>query len=397
MSLKYNGKLVTIKSRPFFFYSLFFISSNLSAQNDVLAILQKSQKASSQINNGTYDAHLQMKYLERNDTLMLNGHCRFQRYSADSLIGAKFEIEANNTHILYDGRKKITLFSKDSLAIVHDKWKYTLKLTGSIYHLLSDYLLNGDNDFDETIKNPETKKHLLKDTVIYGNPCYHILLHPADDETSQDVYEHLFISKDNFFLIGEVLNLDAHQHHQYNQMFLQNVKTNTKSLDDNYGTDLIPAGFYIKQYLPDQLTQLLQTGTTAPPFTLTSLEGKTASMNMLKGSIVILYFWGAAYQQSRVRLLPIQKIYEKYSTKGVEVFGMNVDGGNNEHLKKLLENKKVTFTQLTEAANTGEKYNLTEIPTLYVIGKNGKIIEGFVPDARENIEEKLEKIILKNQ
>ncbi|HKR07483.1 MAG TPA: TlpA disulfide reductase family protein, partial [Bacteroidia bacterium] len=113
--------------------------------------------------------------------------------------------------------------------------------------------------------------------------------------------------------------------------------------------------------------------------------------------ISILYFWNALDQQSRVRLMPLQKIYEKFNGTGVEVIGMNVSDKNKEQLKKLLQNKKIIFPQLTDAAITGEKYNLLELPTIYVIGKDGKIIEGFVPPPKENLELKLEKLILKNQ
>ena len=124
---------------------------------------------------------------------------------------------------------------------------------------------------------------------------------------------------------------------------------------------------------------------------------REVSGNSLKGKTIVLYFWNGLDQQSRVRLLPLQQIYDKYSANGVNVLGMNVSDKNKEHLNKLLQKKKITFPQLTDAANTGEKYNLLDIPTIYVIGKNGKIIEGFVPAVKENLEQKLEKLIIRNQ
>ncbi|MEO5570508.1 MAG: TlpA disulfide reductase family protein [Bacteroidia bacterium] len=380
--------------RFLFILFFFFVSINLFAQNDVTAILQKSLQASSQIKNGTYDARLKMKYLMKNDTSVLNGTCRFHHFPPDTLKGTKFELTANDIHVLYDGRKKTTIYFKDSLAVVHDKWKYPLKLTGSIYHLLSGFMVNNSSNF---ITNPEVKKQLLKDTVIDKISCYHIMLHPGDDETSQNIYRQLYIAKRDFYLMGESVSLDAHQHHQFTELFLQNIKTNVNGLNDNYGSELIPQGFYVKEYVPDQLNNLLSAGTVAPSFTLSLLDGKIVSLNKLKGKITVLYFWTAMDQQSRVRLLPLQQIYDKYSGNGVEVLGMNVSDADKEHLKKLLQGKKITFPQFADAGATSEKYNVLEVPTIYVIGQDGKIIEGFTIQPKENILTKLEKIITNSQ
>jgi peroxiredoxin len=383
------------KNILFFFFS--FLSLTSIAQNDAVNIIQKSLNASSQIKNGTYDANLRIKYLMSNDTVVINGTCRFNRFAPDTLKGAKFELSANDVHVFYDGRNKTTIYSKDSFAIVHDKWKYNLKLSGSIYHLLSDYIVNNRSNLDEAIKTPELKIQLMKDTIINNASCYHITLHPGDDATSQNIYRHIYITKDKYLLVGEVSSLDAHQHHQFTELFLQNVKINMNGLEEKYGVDLIPQGFFIKNYVPDPLSKLPSAGTPAPPFTLSSLDGKKVSLQNLKGKILIFYFWNAIDQQSRVRLMPLQKIYDKYAGKGIEVFGLNVSDRDKEHLKKFLQNKKITFPQLTDAAITGEKYNLLGLPTIYVISKDGKIIEGFVPPPKENLELKLEKLILKNQ
>jgi peroxiredoxin len=383
--------------RYFFFLIFLFLAIESFAQNDAIAIIKKSLNISAQIKNGTYDAHLRIKYLSDNDTNAINGTCRFQRYTSDTLVGAKFELTANDVRVLYDGRNKTTIYPKDNFAIVHDRWKYKLKLSGSIYHLLSAYVVNGRTDINEVIKAPATQIQLMKDTIIDNTLCYHISIHPEDNDNAQNIYRQFFISKDNNFLKGETLNLDAHNHHQFTELFLHNVKTNITGLDVDFGTGLIPKDFYIKDYIPDELSKLLSAGTIAPNFELSGLDGKKYALNNLKGKIVVLYFWSAIDQQSRVRLMPLQKIYEKYKSNDVEVMGMNVSDTDKEHLKLLLQNKKITFPQLMNAAITGEKYNIVNLPTIYVIGKDGKVIQGFIPAAKENLELKIEDLILKNK
>src|SRR6185436_4217669 len=175
-----------------------FLATVSFAQNEVITILQKSLSAGTQIKNGTYDAHLRIKYLMDNDTAFISGTCRFQRFAADTLQGAKFELLSNDIRVLYDGRNKTTIYAKDSFAIVHDKWKYKLRFSGSIYHLLLNYIVNNRSNLDEAVKNPEIKKQLMKDTMINDVSCFHISMHPNDDETSQNIYRQLYISKDNY-------------------------------------------------------------------------------------------------------------------------------------------------------------------------------------------------------
>jgi peroxiredoxin len=313
----------------------------------------------------------------------------------DSLKGAKFEITAGNTKVIYDGRKKTTIYAKDSLAIIHDKWKYPLKLTGVLYHLLPDFFVGNLNPLKDLSANHEIKKQLMKDTTVANILCFHLLLQPADDETLKSISRHLFISKDKYYLIGEVIDLESHQHRQYSELILSDVQTNVASLSTDYSSDLIPEGFFTKEYVPDDYSKLLSSGTPAPSFHLSSADGKNYSLSNLSPEIKILYFWNGLDQQCRLGLVPLQRIADKYSS--VKVIGLNVADKGNESIKKYINKEKITFLQLLNAANTGEKYNILNVPTIYVLDKSNKIIEGFAPGSTENFEKRLEAIILKNQ
>ncbi len=377
-------------------FVIFLFRFSCYSQQDVSAILKKSIQANSQINNGSYHARYRIKYLMKRDTTLLEGNCRFQRISSDTLKGAKFEIAAGDMKIIYDGRRKTAVYTKDSLAIVHDKWKYQLKLTGVIYHLLSDYFLGNINPLKELADNLEIKKQLLKDTTIANGACYHLLLQPPDDETLKSISRHLFISKDKYYLIGEIVDLESHQHHQYSELILNDIQPNFASLNTDYSSDLIPKGFFIKVYVPDDYNKLLSSGTPAPSFYLSSTDGKNYSLPILPTKLKILYFWNGLNQQCRLGLAPLQRIADKY-TSSVTIIGLNVADEGNESIKKYITKEKITFLQLLNAANTGEKYNILQVPTIYVIDKNNNIIEGFAPGSTENFEKKLEAIILKTQ
>ena len=69
---------------------------------------------------------------------------------------------------------------------------------------------------------------------------------------------------------------------------MKNVKINISGLDGNYSVNLIPKDFFVKEYVPDELSKLLSKRTSAPPFTLFDLNEKKISLQNLKGKTVIL-------------------------------------------------------------------------------------------------------------
>lgn len=377
---------------------LFFLvtQSKVTAQ-DANSILQKCNAAGAKINNGKYRATYRVKYLSRNDTIVVSGNCRFHRFPADTLKNAKFEITTDNTRIFYDARKKTTLYTGDSIAIVHDKWKYPMQLTGTIYHLLSGYMVNNTADLDDAVTNTALKKTVLKDTLIGTVTCYHVSIKPLDDETSKNISRQLFISKSNYFLMGEITDLESNQHHQFTELFLQNVETNAAGLSDKYGDDLIPDGYFIKQYLPSRLNKLLPGGIVAPGFTLLSLDNKKTTLEDFKSKTTVLFFWNGLDRQCRLALPVLQKLSDTYAASGVEMVGMNVSAQEAESLKKFLNKQKITFTQLTGAVNVAEKFNIVSVPTMYVIGKDGKVIGSFSPSPQDNIQQLTESLILKSK
>ena len=96
--------------RYFLFFILLFLSFESFTQNEAIAIIRKSLSISAQIKNGTYDAHLRIKYLTSDDTIVITGTCRFERYISDTLEGAKIDLLANDVRVLYDGRFKTTIY-----------------------------------------------------------------------------------------------------------------------------------------------------------------------------------------------------------------------------------------------------------------------------------------------
>ncbi len=127
----------------------------------------------------------------------------------------------------------------------------------------------------------------------------------------------------------------------------------------------------------------VKAGDAAPDFKLTDFAGKEWTLGSLKGQVVLLDFWALWCGPCKRAMPAIQKIHEDYKSKGVTVLGVNTWERDADGAKKFLETKGFTYPSLTKGDDLAGSYGMSGIPTLVVIGKDGKIamIEvGLGPD-----------------
>lgn len=118
-------------------------------------------------------------------------------------------------------------------------------------------------------------------------------------------------------------------------------------------------------------------GQTAPEISLPNPEGETKNLSDLRGNVVLIDFWAAWCGPCRRENPNVVKMYNKYSDKGFEIFGVSLDR-NKEDWVKAIEKDGLAWTQVSdlsyfnsEAART---YNINAIPATVLLDKEGKII-----------------------
>jgi peroxiredoxin len=116
-------------------------------------------------------------------------------------------------------------------------------------------------------------------------------------------------------------------------------------------------------------------GYLAPQFTLRNLEGNLVSLNSFKGQVVVLNFWATWCVPCRIEMPAFENLYRRYRSQGVTVIGVSLDKGNDEKVKKFVEEYQLSFPVLMDSDGEAEKlYPSVSIPFTFVIDKSGRIV-----------------------
>jgi peroxiredoxin len=135
-----------------------------------------------------------------------------------------------------------------------------------------------------------------------------------------------------------------------------------------------------------------EVGARAPGFELVSMDGDSMSLEQYEGQVVLLNFW-ATWCPPCVHEMPsMETLYQDLRAQGFVVLGVSLDvdpgepdaqGRSQGIVREYVERLGVTFPILLDPEGSVESvYNVSGLPTTYVIGRDGRI-EGRIVGARE--------------
>ena len=115
----------------------------------------------------------------------------------------------------------------------------------------------------------------------------------------------------------------------------------------------------------------------AQEIALPSLSGDTIKLSSLKGKVVLLDFWASWCRPCRTSNRSLVKLYDKFKSKGFEIFSVSIDE-DKKAWGKAIKKDKITWLQVNDDkgwyGKTPIQWNIFEIPTSYLIGKDGRLV-----------------------
>jgi thiol-disulfide isomerase/thioredoxin len=125
----------------------------------------------------------------------------------------------------------------------------------------------------------------------------------------------------------------------------------------------------------------MQRGQAAPDFTLSRIDGAgSISLSALRGQVVVLDFW-ATWCSPCVAMVPVlDRVHASFGPRGVAFVGVNSDGGaaNADEIGEFVLSHHLPYPVVVDDGRVGGQFKVEALPTLMVLGRDGRIRSSFI-------------------
>ena len=131
-----------------------------------------------------------------------------------------------------------------------------------------------------------------------------------------------------------------------------------------------------------------------PDVVLPDINNKMQRLSDLNGDVIILSFWTATNAEQKLINADLKEVYDKFASKGLKIYQISLDI-DKPVWAAAVRDQKLPWVSVCDGLGTSSPsvrlYNITKLPALYIIDRNGDIVkERDIFDDKE-----LEKVISK--
>jgi len=132
-----------------------------------------------------------------------------------------------------------------------------------------------------------------------------------------------------------------------------------------------------QQQQAKEIQSTLVEGSQFPDFAEKDLAGNSLSVANYKGKVVLVDFWATWCAPCVYELPKVQKMYEKYHDKGLEIIGISLDK-SQDTLKTFVKDRNIPWPQFCDGKfwdnKLSQKYGIQSIPATFLLDGQGKIL-----------------------
>ncbi|WP_282053371.1 AhpC/TSA family protein [Maribacter luteus] len=306
--------------------------------------------------------------------ILLFVSCNQKSDTEFSLTGKTKGIE-NGTMIYLDNADSQNIDLIDSTTVENNTFVFKTNLSSSPLqvalwtddeHYRFLWLENNKMTFDASKSNFENAKVTGSDTENLAQPLRKELENLT--EKNQRIREIEFIKNHpNSILSAEILST-------YSTTF---GKKETKELFDLFSEQNKKSkyGKIIESYI--ELYAEPKIGGQFIDFEMIDLNGNQKKLSELKGKTILLDFWASWCAPCRKENPNLVKTYNKFKSKGFEIFAVSLDE-NKENWLKAIKNDHLYWYHVNDLKGNGNKasliYGVEGIPDSFLIDQNGVIV-----------------------
>jgi thiol-disulfide isomerase/thioredoxin len=368
-----------------------------ASSDEARSLLEQVISAARAMRSVAYDATLETTAgaAKRNVT----GHVKLARLDIeDDPIGAMVSVEGESSgtsaatekfHVVYDGEMIRKVLPERKLMLEGDpRHGGGAVLRGPHEKLILTELL-GSSPLEAELA--ATELSLEGDAEVAGVPCRIIGVQYAAEGSSAKFY---VSSADMLPRKIERQFRAANGNPVQTSMTISNLQANV-GLDDSVFTLAAPEGYAVEKFSMKPRAEILA-GSVAPEFELKDQLGNKHKLSDYKGKVVMLDFWSTTCPHCNNAAPAVQRLYDKYKSRGLEVFGIHCRDNPGADAAGHHSSKGLKYPVLLEGNTAAIHYTLKSIPGFYIIGRDGKVVDrfsGFGPSQEALLDQAIQKAL----
>ena len=126
----------------------------------------------------------------------------------------------------------------------------------------------------------------------------------------------------------------------------------------------------------NKLQQFIEkNGVNSPDITLPNYNGREIALSSLAGKVVLIQFWSALNRDSRIQNEALVELYNKYKSKGLEIYQISIDTDRMAWLDAIKQDglKWINVGDMKGSVTATNYFNIKAIPSNYILDKDRRI------------------------
>jgi peroxiredoxin len=117
----------------------------------------------------------------------------------------------------------------------------------------------------------------------------------------------------------------------------------------------------------------------APDFELENLRGGNSGLADYRGKVMLLNFWATWCMPCRDEMPGMETLWQKYKKKDFVVVAVSIDDGSKKRIETFTRLLDLSFPVLLDPeSEVNDLYKVSNMPTSFLIDRDGKIISRIV-------------------
>jgi peroxiredoxin len=112
-------------------------------------------------------------------------------------------------------------------------------------------------------------------------------------------------------------------------------------------------------------------GTTAPDFSVRTLDGRTLNLASLRGKVILLHFWATWCPPCREEFPVLQQFYQQHQQDGLEIIAVSIENADDIDKVRAFANAYTFPLALINTADVGGYGRIWRLPLSFVIDRDG--------------------------